>query len=167
MITTPKLTHDRLIQVMEYDAKTGLFRWKIKLGKGHVGEVAGSPDNVGYIRIMIDGERFLAHRLAWFYVRREWPKHQIDHINVNNSDNRYENLREATQQQNQANRGLQRNNSTGYKGVSFNKRQNKFFARIKINNKLIHLGSYENAEEAHQAYAVAANDRFGDFARVA
>ena len=117
---------------------------------------------------MIDGERFLAHRLAWFYVHRVWPIAQIDHKNVDNSDNRIANLREATQSQNQANKPLnQKVSGTGFKGVSLYKKTGMFFARIRVNRKLIHLGSFDRAEDAHAAYVVAANDIHGAFARCA
>lgn len=166
MRRNPKLTHERLVEVLHYDPETGIFTWKKKLGKGYVGTVAGSPDQVGYVRIMIDGERFLAHRLAWFYVHERWPEHQIDHVNIDNSDNRMCNLREATKSQNQANKPLNtRVSSTGLKGVSYHQKQKRYFARIRVNRKLIHLGCFKSAEDAHAAYAKAANDIYGEFAR--
>jgi len=163
-----KLTQERLFEVLHYCPETGNFTWLKKIGKGYVGDLAGSADTAGYRRIMIDGERFYAHRLAWFYVYGRWPKHQIDHVNVDCSDNRLSNLREATQSQNQSNKPLNKKISgTGFKGVSFHKKQGRFFSRIRVNNKLIHLGCFPTAEEAHQAYVVAANDIRGDFARIA
>lgn len=163
-----KLTHEHLLSVLHYDEETGLFTWLKKRGKGNPGDVAGSIDNAGYRRIMVAGERFFAHRLAWFYVYKTWPVNQIDHINVDNSDNRIANLREATQSQNQANKPLNSKISgTGLKGVSYHKKQKRFFSRIRVNRKLIHLGCFDNAEDAHAAYVVAANDLYGAFARTA
>lgn len=163
----PTLKHERLKEVLDYDPERGLFTWRKKLGKGNLGETAGSLDRAGYVRIMIDGERLLARRLAWFYVHKRWPVGQIDHINVSNSDNRICNLREANQTQNQANRGIPKNNTTGFKGVSYLKEQGRFTARLKVNRRLIHLGTFLTAEEASAAYQSAANDNFGAFARAA
>ncbi len=163
-----KLSHKRLLEVLDYDPKTGDFTWRKCVGKVYEGRLAGSVDAVGYRRIAIDGERFFAHRLAWFYVYKAWPIHQVDHINVNNSDNRISNLRDATPSQNQANKPLNREvSTTGFKGVSYHKRQKRYFARIRVNKKLIHLGCFKSAEDAHKAYVVAANDIHGAFARVA
>lgn len=160
-----KLTHETLCELLSYDQFTGIFRWKKKLGKGNPGDIAGSPDVQGYIRLMIRGERFLAHRLAWFYHFKKWPENQIDHISLIKSDNRIENLREATGSQNQSNKAMIKSNTSGFKGVSIV--DGKFLARIKVNRKLMHLGTFMTGEDAHEAYVKAANDNFGDFARVA
>ena len=161
-----RLTHERLTEVLHYDSESGVFAWKLKKGKGDTGNVAGSAMPAGYLRIMVDGERFFAHRLAWFYVHKMWPTQQIDHINLDNSDNKINNLREATQSQNQANKPINaRVNSTGYKGVSYKKSRGKFIARIRVNKKLIDLGYFDTAESAHLAYVDAANTNFGEFAR--
>jgi hypothetical protein len=90
----------------------------------------------------------------------------IDHKNVNPLDNRRENLRVCTTQQNQCNKNKQSNNTSGFKGVSFHKRDQKFQAHIKINGKKKHLGYFVTAEAAHDAYKRAAIQHNGEFARV-
>lgn len=85
------------------------------------------------------------------------PGVQVDHINGDGLDNRRCNLREATHSQNQQNRGKNRNNSTGFKGVDFVKHRGKFRARIMANRVLVSLGAdFATAEEAHAAYCEAA-----------
>ena len=93
--------------------------------------------------------------------------HEIDHRNGNPSDNRWDNLREATSAQNKANRTRPTTNKTGFKGVSFNERSRRFCAHISIGNKTVFLGSFATAEEAHAAYVAKARDIFGEFAMVA
>ena len=88
-----------------------------------------------------------------------------DHINGNKLDNRRENLRACTNAENLANRGVPKNNRTGFKGVSFKKALGKYCARIKINYSEKHLGVFNTAEEAHAAYCAAAASIQGDFAR--
>jgi len=90
----------------------------------------------------------------------------IDHINVNPLDNRRENLRVCTNQQNQFNKNKYKNNKSGFKGVSFNKQTQKFVAQIQINGKNKHLGLFVTAEAAHECYKKAAVKYHGEFARV-
>ena len=89
----------------------------------------------------------------------------IDHINMNKLDNRRENLRICTHQQNQHNRTKQSNNTSGFKGVSFNKEKQKFEARIGIDGKSKFLGYFDTAEKASECYKQAALKHHGDFAR--
>lgn len=89
----------------------------------------------------------------------------VDHRNLNKLDNRKTNLRWATQGQNVQNRGIQKNNKTGYKGVSFMKSRGKFRASIHPAYKSIHLGLFATAEEAKAVYDAAAEIYFGEFSR--
>lgn len=114
----------------------------------------------------IDGKRktLLLHRLV-VGLRFGDPR-QVDHINRNTLDNRRSNLRIATRSQNQHNRGKSRNNTSGFKGVSFLKNSNRWIARISIEKQNKFLGRFMTAEEAHQAYERAAALYHGEFARV-
>lgn len=147
------LTHSRLLEVINYNPETGLFTrsW----GK----RVVGSDHPNGYIQIRVDYTRYLAHRLAWFYVYGEWPPIDIDHINRDRRDNRISNLRIATRKQNNANRmGKAR---SGFKGVVETKYG--FRAAISIDNRFKNLGTYKTVEEAHAAYCRAAKELFGEY----
>jgi hypothetical protein len=90
---------------------------------------------------------------------------EIDHISLNKLDNRRENLRIATTQQNQYNKNKYSNNTSGFKGVSFDKRNQKFRARINIDGKEKFLGYFATAVGAHEEYKRAAIQHNGEFAR--
>lgn len=88
----------------------------------------------------------------------------IDHINQNSLDNRRDNLRSITQHQNTMRKGHSKNNTSGYRGVVFDKRTNKWMSKIKYNYKDIYLGRYNTKEEAACIYNTNAIKYFGEFA---
>lgn len=151
------ITHGRLLQVMNYDAETGLFHWLAATSKKtKIGSQAKTINAYGYIRIRIDKEDYVAHRLAWFYVYGKWPENQIDHINGVRTDNRINNLRDVCVRQNQENqRRAQKGNRSGFLGVSWNNKDQKWWSRISVNGKFNYLGSYDKPEDAHAAYVEA------------
>lgn len=160
------LTADRLREVLTYDPETGVFRWKVRTSiRVTVGEVAGYLRD-GYRFITIDGRKYRAHRLAWLYMYGVWPA-ELDHVNGDRADNRISNLREATRTQNNANTPIRKNNTSGVKGVCWDKRKRKWMAQIRVRGVQRFLGYYETTEEAGEAYAAAAARYFGEFARVA
>ena len=147
----PKI--ERISQLLDYDPESGMFRWKIfRRWSAKSGDIAGTLSKKGYIIISIDGEDYLAHRLAWKLMTKNDPVHQIDHIDRDKTNNSFSNLREVTNQLNQYNVSEQKNNTSGKKGVYFNKKQQKWIARIGYNYKKINLGSYEKFEDASAAY---------------
>lgn len=157
------IEHKQLLELLHYDPMTGIFIRKICLSnRNKVGDIAASPSKNGYLDINVAGKRYPAHSLAWFYVYAKWPKTPLDHVNRNPKDNRISNLRESSKQQNAANTGIQRNNTTGYKGVI--KFRKKFIARIKVNYTSKHLGCFSDPVEAAKAYDMAALANFGNFA---
>jgi hypothetical protein len=93
-----------------------------------------------------------------------WP--YVDHRNGDGLDNRRANLRAATHAQNVRNRGSQRNNTSGYKGVSFDRSRGLYLAKIAVDRRQIALGRYANPTDAARAYDAAARELHGDFARV-
>lgn len=94
------------------------------------------------------------------------PGMEVDHKNGDGLDNRKENLRLATRQQNCANRKLFKNSIHGLKGVFQKLPCKNFYSQIRVNKKIIRLGVFETKEEAHQAYLEAAKKYFGDFANI-
>lgn len=160
-----ELTQEKLMSILDYDPLTGLFRWNKESCKRLVkGAVAGTLDN-GYTMIGIDRKQYRAHRLAWVYVYGYMPTEQIDHINGLKTDNRIENLRLATHGQNCANRTLQSNNTSGYKGVCFIKSLGKWRARIGHDKRKIDIGFFETPEQASIAYEKKAIELHGEFAK--
>jgi hypothetical protein len=94
-----------------------------------------------------------------------WMPDQVDHSDLDKANNRWENLRPADYQGNSANRGLRADNTSGYKGVIWNTRNNMWLARITVNGRLSHLGNYPTKEAAAAAYKAAAEYHFGEFFR--
>ena len=150
------LTAEYLQSVLHYDQETGIFTWKVRTANQvKVGDVAGSQDGLGYLRIMVCSRRYKAHRLAWLYMHGEWPKLNIDHINRNPSDNRLVNLRDVSHKQNMQNASKPSNNTSGHTGVYWHKQSSKWQAQIAHNQKIIHLGLFATLEEAVSARKAA------------
>lgn len=108
--------------------------------------------------------RKIKHVRMHRYLLAPRPSESVDHINGNALDNRRENLRIATHSQNQANRRRLTRNTSGFKGVTWNKSILKWQAAIKVNGKSIHLGMFVNAADAAIAYDRKAVEAFGSFA---
>lgn len=115
-----------------------------------------------YAQTRIDGKRIYMHH--FILPKKDYV--EIDHVNCNGLDNRKENLRYATSQQNKRNREKGKNNTSGFKGVSFRKDRNKWRAHITIDYKYRHLGHYDTAIEAAVAYNQAALKFFGEYANL-
>lgn len=160
------LTAIELRNIVDYDPVTGVFKWRTRDIPGswnakYAGKPAGSTMNTGYFKLAIGNKGHLAHRLAWLYVTGTAPCQAIDHINGDRTDNRFCNLRQATIAQNARNRGHQKNNRLGVKGVR--RANGKYRADIKIGNKSVYLGVFPTVDEAHAAYREAAKTNFGGF----
>ena len=139
---------------LHYDPESGVFTW---LQGRRVGQQAGTLCKSGYVQINLLYVSYAAHRLAFLYMVGRWPV-EIDHKDLDKSNNKWDNLREATKSQNQGNR-----RAVGQfgKGVTYDKSRNKFIAQYKRKN----LGRFATAEEAHAAYCVAAEAALGEFFR--
>lgn len=167
---------DECHRLFSYDAETGLLTRKVAIldvwgnpnpmPKCKMGDVVGSNVGKGHLAVNVYGRLHKIHRVIWLMVTGDLPKEQIDHINGNGSDNRWVNLREATNAENCRNRGKNVNNKTGFKGVSYSgKKTNPYRALIGFNGKLIHLGLFPTAELAHEAYWNKAKELHGKFAK--
>jgi hypothetical protein len=152
--------------LFHYNPETGSVTWKNK-GKRLNGKEAGNLDKNGYIRIECRGARLCAHRIAWYLYRGEDPPEQIDHINGCRSDNRICNLRLANYNQNLSNSKLSKRNSSGIKGVTFNKACNKWQAQISANNESYYLGCFSDLKEAAIVVSNARKILHGEFANFA
>jgi len=162
---------------LRYDPETGELWW-VKEGERRVGRPrdlgrpAGSLSH-GYLVIglpkSVTGDQLWypkVHRVAWFLHHNNWPDEQIDHINGDRKDNRIENLRLTTSQQNNLNRGALKGTSSKYKGVDWHKATQKWRSSIKFNRTDKHLGVYVSEEDAARAYDKAARELHGDYARL-
>jgi hypothetical protein len=167
------LTADQLRALLDYDPETGIFRWRPRTNcrrewnTRYAGTIAGTQTkHLGYIQIAVYGRLYLAQRLAWLWMTGSWStSEEIDHWDTNTSNNRWGNLREATSSQNKMNRPNRSDNTSGYKGVWWEKRRSKWVADIMVDSKRRHLGYFPTAEAAHAAYCEAAARLHKEFAR--
>jgi len=140
-----------------YDPRAGnsCLVWRINKGsRGKAGEHAGRKNHDGYWQVQINGKLYPAHRLVWAIENNEDPKCQLDHINGEKDDNRIENLRLAPRNEldNLQNQRLRKTNTSGFSGVSRNKKAKRWQSQIKVNNKYIYLGLFDTPELAYAAY---------------
>lgn len=165
MHTINKLEQDYLQHILQYNSLTGIFvwNWRNDVANNINGKYAGAQaggiihcNGKLYWAIRIQVKCFLAHRLAWAYMYNEWPV-SIDHINGNGLDNSIDNLRPATQSQNNA------NSYSIKKGVE--KHGKGYRATIFCQNKRYRSRQYETIEEAQLAYNKLAGELYGEFAR--
>jgi hypothetical protein len=160
------ITVKQIKERLEYNPDTGVLTWRSKVNKSPVkiGQQAGSLNTSGYRQIPLFGKTRKASRLIWYMQTGVYPKKEIDHKNRIKSDDRWENLREATRSQNQSNRTIQSNNTSGYKGIVWRKNRSKWIAQVKLNGRYIHIGSFDNKKTAARHYRIAAKKYHGSYA---
>lgn len=147
----------RIVELLEYEPRTGEFRWKRapnKASASMVGKKAGWTDKVnGYNRVQVCGKSIGCNRLAFLFMMGRMPVGEVDHLNGNRADDRWENLREASHSVNQQNlRAAQKNNkSTGFLGA-YKLPSGVFEAKIYHGGKQRRIGYFSTPEEAHAAY---------------
>jgi len=143
-----RINRREILKYFIYNADEGLLFWKVNHGVAKKGEVAGGVATTGYVHIFLNGESYRLHRLIWILENDENPLQDIDHIDRNKTNNRISNLRLATRSQNMINTGRYKNNTSGVKGVGFEKRSGKWRAYICVNHKRISLGYGVNFDDA-------------------
>lgn len=152
---------------LDYDAATGEMHWKIWPRTGRpCGREIVTTNAQGYRVVTLMGRQYRVHRVAWLMMYGKWPSELLDHANGKRTDNRLVNLREANRSENNRNRGMSRNNTSGFKGVSYDRDRKKWQAKIWRGNKAIHLGRYLTAQEAFAAYCKASREYHGEFRRL-
>lgn len=155
------LTAERLRELLHYDPETGVFRWRADrlTGRGRrllarAGDIAGTREQNGYVRINIDYRPQRAHRLAFLYVTGKWPRHHVDHKNGVPDDNAWSNLRDVPQAiNNQNQRRVRADSKTGVQGVQ-QTADGRFVARVGLSGTR-HIGRFDTPQEAHSAYVAA------------
>lgn len=164
-MSNPTITAELVRSLFIYDPKTGVFINRINRGtRAKSGKKTGKIKPHGYVTLCIDGKEYYAHRIAWLYMTGQWPTKDIDHKDRSKTNNSWENLREATGTQNNANSSIRSNNTTGVKGVIYIASKNKYRAKIKHNYKWKHLGYFNTIQEAAAAYTTAAKLFFSGYA---
>lgn len=142
------LTQLRLKELLKYNPDTGVFTWRIPRHGIRRGDQAGCIKPDGYRYIGIDGKKYIASRLAWFYVEGYMPENDMDHKNRVRDDDRWCNLRHVSRQCNNRNCGNPRTNTSGVKGVCWDRRYEKWHADIMVNKKKHYLGRYNDFDDA-------------------
>ena len=141
----------------------GDLYWKINKGRAQKDCKAGFIQH-GYIQTMVSGKYYCNHRLIWQMFNGTIPDGMmIDHIDGNPANNHIDNLRIATRNQNQHNRKINKNNTSGVKGVTWHKSMNCWQAQIQANNQKRHLGYFNNVEDAKIVIDAARLQSHGEF----
>ena len=165
-------TQSRLKELFDYH-KDGYLIWINKSTKmantslidSFAGCLTKGEKLKDYWSINVDNKSCKAHRLIWIWHFGKITKKEIDHINGNGLDNKIENLRQVSRSQNMMNQKINVLNTSGAKGVHFSKNHKKWLAYIKIDQKRIHVGSFDNLFSAAIARKEAEQKYFGEFAR--
>ena len=154
---------ERFRELVSYDPASGQLRWKVQIpGQAGIGSLAGSYHSTGRVYIKLDRKRYMAHRVIWLMMTGRWPRF-IDHIDHCPTNNQWANLRECSQAENQRNVPVRKDSSTKIRGV-FPLKNGRYYSRIRVDGKRIHLGTFATKELAAAAYAGAARELHGEFA---
>lgn len=147
-----KLTYERVHELFNYNPETGIVTW-IKPTSNRVkqGSTAGSINSLGYFKIGVDYKTYLLHRLAFLWMEGFFPENGLDHIDRDRLNNKWTNLREASQQCNIRNCNIFKSNTSGIIGVGWHKQTRKWRASIMVSGKDIHIGLFNTKIEAAQA----------------
>ena len=148
------ITQEHLKELLYYHPESGDFVWLVQLSpKGKVGTQAGSLDGRGYLRIVIYGVKYKAHRLAYMYQEGvlPLPHIEVDHRNTRRHENWWHNLRHANKYQNKLNVKRRRDNQSGHKNISWHSRDKKFCVRVNVNGAEINIGRYTLLSDAISA----------------
>ncbi len=173
----PLPSQERLRELFDYDPETGALTWKIKpypqAGRVVIGREAGTITKgrsqyrtVG-IRESLGGKFtvYLAHRLIWKWMTGDDPPECVDHEDLDHFNNRWVNLRLATNGQNMQNGRMYKNNTSGVKGVCRDNGHNAWKAYISVGGTQIKLGRFKSIDDAAQAVTQARVRLHGEFAR--
>jgi len=156
------LTRDLLHTLFE--ERDGELYRKIARGGFKVGSRVGCIGNRGYRIVVVNGRQYLAHRLIWIMHGND-PVPMLDHIDGDQLNNRIENLRPVTNSQNQMNMKIPKDNTSGIKGVSWNKKENKWVGQVWKNGKNYRTKYFKDKNECANAVGKLREELHKNFAR--
>ncbi len=160
------ITAETVRKLFNYNPEEGHLRWKVSRPKAIKGGIAGYiSKSDGYRYVCFDYNEMLSHRIIWLWMTGAWPKCQIDHKNRIKSDNRWTNLREATNSQNNVNRPSGKSSNTGVTGVWYDKKRDQYRVKIQVKGHEYTIGRYNTFEEAKMWRKLAEEEFYGDFAK--
>ena len=159
------INQKQLKERLDYNPETGLFHWKRKTSNSmRPSLLAGGIDRDGYNYIVIQGKSYCVHRLAWLFMDGDFPSGSLDHINQIRSDNRWINLRQATNGQNACNSKTPSKNTSGVKGVSWIEKRKRWQASLVVDGKQVFAKRFKNLDEAKSSIMKAREQFHKDFA---
>jgi hypothetical protein len=170
-------SQEYLKECFEYNEFTGILTWKqrprehyssdtnfIGSNKRFLNKIAGTPKGkMGYLSVKVHDNSYAVHRIIWKLVTGNEPSYEIDHINNIRDDNRWCNLREASSSENGRNRLMRSDNTSGVKGVCWDKESGKWLAQIWYNNKNMKVGRHETIEAAEEAIRTKRIELYTDY----
>lgn len=158
------ITAGQARELFTYDPLSGDLTWNVQLSPvAPVGSICGTITEKGYRYVAFNRRRYAAHRIIWLMMTGEWPPQQMDHRDLDKANNRWSNLRLATRSQNQQNRRSHRDSASAYKGVYYRKERGTWISLIRVDGRLLTLGTFQSEIEAARAYDAAARKHFGAF----
>lgn len=160
-VSEQNISQSKIREYLDYNAETGHLTWIKKPAKNVViGTRAGSLKPNGYRYIRFDNFECLEHRLIWFGMTGEWPSKEfnIDHIDLNKSNNAWKNLRKITTTENNLNVKARVRSKSGFRGIKEIRNSGRYSARIVINQEEIYIGSFNSIEEAVEARNLKAKE---------
>ena len=156
------MNKDKAHEMFRYD--DGVLYWKFSPNRRiRIGDSVGSKMKSGYLQTGVEKKQWYVHRLIFLYHHGYLPDF-VDHVDGNKSNNRIENLRSASSIENQQNRKIGRQNTSGIKGVCWHKQRQKWQARVKINGKQVSAGLFLTLEEAANAVQKLRSNLHKEFA---
>lgn len=156
------IAQQRLKELFTYNEGGFLLNKVRRSQRSKIGEIAGYINTPGYRKIQIDGKLYSASRLIWLYHNGYLPEF-LDHIDNIRANDKIDNLRPCTINQNNFNRSMNSNNKSGFKGVCWHKPSRLWHASIKINKELRYLGLFWDKEVAAQIVMIERVNNHGEF----
>ena len=154
-------TRERLNELFNDEGFT--VRRRVNRSNAKAGSVIRNVGSHGYYRVRVDGKYYLVHRILWCMRYGQWPTGDIDHIDRNPLNNCTSNLREATHQQNMCNTAMQKNNTSGHRGVSWHKAAGKWIVQLNAGGQSIYGGLHECKQAAIVKYIELQNKYHMEF----
>jgi len=146
-MTAKILTQSRLKELLHYNPDSGIFtRITVLSNRNKAGDILSGDNGDGYVRGRVDNKSYYLHRLAFLYMTGRFPDSQVDHIDHNPTNNRWDNLREVSHSENHRNQRIRSNNTSGYVGVS--RTRYRWAAEIMVDGVKIHLGHFKRKTKA-------------------
>ena len=159
------MTYEDAFKHFILNGVSGELIWRVTASsRAMAGSIAGSIHNKGYLMVRLKGNGYLAHRIVWLLTYGKYPNGMIDHIDGNKLNNSIYNLRDVNESINKKNSKKYSNNTSGYAGVKFNKKYNRWSACYRSENKNFHIGSFDTAQEANKA-VIKAREANGEFTK--